>query len=399
MRSMEIDRRRFMALAAACGASAVLPSAWAGAADGPGRAHPDEPFGDAQTGAGSRQSSQLAGESLYLAARKQADRYEAALFDETGRTRRLVPMPARGHSFAIDPPRGRAVVFGRQPGFFAIAFHLQGKSPPQSLPLAPGRHFFGHGIYSPDGKLLCATENDYEAGQGVLGLYDASEGGAYRRIGEFQTRGIGPHEVVLMPDGRTLCVANGGILTHPDYGKLALNAHDMAPSIAYIDMYSGELLEQVRLPPALNRLSIRHMVLDGAGAVWFGCQHTGPAQEHPPLVGRHRRGEAMTMFGGPDNILRSMKNYVGSLACDASGTRIATSSPVGGCVVVWDAASGRCLGSTAVFDGCGVAPRNAGGFLVSSGQGQLAGVHAGQALLPLQAPEAGLAWDNHMRKV
>src|SRR3546814_6417709 len=94
-----------------------------------------------------------------------------------------------------------------------------------------------------------------------------------------------------MPDGRTLCVANGGILTHPDYGKLQLNANDMQPSLAYIDMHSGTLQEQVFLDAALNRLSIRHLLVDGGGAVWFGCQHTGPAQEHPPLVGRHRRGE------------------------------------------------------------------------------------------------------------
>jgi hypothetical protein len=336
---------------------------------------------------------------LYLAARKNAGRHEVALIDAQGRDQRVISLPGRGHSFAIDAARGRVVAFGRQPGFFAVAFDAEGKRPPLTLDAVPGRHFFGHGVFSPDGHLMVATENDYEAGQGVLGVYDASAGGNYRRAGEISTHGVGPHEVVLTPDGRTLCVANGGILTHPDYGKLQLNADDMQPSLAYIDMRSGELLEQVFLDTALNRLSIRHLVIDGAGAVWFGCQHTGPAGERPPLVGRHRRGGRPELFPGPDSALRGMKNYIGSLACDASGTRIATSSPVGGQIMVWDAASGRNLGVTQLFDGCGVAPMAEKGFIASNGRGDLARLLPEKAEATVLSSSPNLAWDNHLRKL
>src|SRR5690606_31025455 len=152
-------------------------------------------------------------------------------------------------------------------------FDLQGKEQVRPLPLADERHFFGHGVYTPSGHLLFATENDYAAGRGVLGVYDASEAGAYQRVAEFPTGGIGPHEVVLMPDGRTLCVANGGILTHPDYGKLELNLDSMRPSLSYVDARDGRLLEQVFLPEELHRLSLRHMALDASGCVWVGCQY------------------------------------------------------------------------------------------------------------------------------
>jgi len=376
MHSMEIDRRRFLAWLAAVGAGAAAsPGAWALTLD---------------DGADS---------AYYLAARKSQEGYQATVIDGQGRLRLAVPMPARGHSFAIDAARGRAVVFGRQPGFFAIAFHTGGQEPPRTIAPPDGRHFFGHGVFSPDGKLLFATENDYDAGRGVLGIYDASGAGAMRRVGEFSTGGIGPHEVVLMPDGRTLCVANGGILTHPDYGKLALNAADMEPSLAYIDMVTGDLVERHVLAPALHRLSIRHLVLDGSGAVWFGCQHTGPAQEQPPLVGRHRRGKPPELFTGPSSVLRGMKNYVGSLACDVSGTRVATSSPVGGCIVVWDAATGKCLDSISLFDGCGVAPRRQGGFVLTSGQGEVAHALPGEEQAVRQSMSSGVAWDNHLRRV
>ena len=259
-------------------------------------------------------------------------------------------MPARGHSFAIDAAGGRAVVFGRQPGFFALGFGLDGAAGPVELDLPQDRHFFGHGAFFDDGRLLAATENDFDGGRGVLGIYDASAG-AYRRVGEFDCGGIGPHEVLLLPDGKTLCVANGGILTHPDYGKLELNLDTMRPSLAYLDAASGKLLERVELDPALHRLSIRHLAVAADGAVWFGCQYMGPAGDRPALVGRHRRGQAPELFPGPGDALRQMRNYIGSVAVDAAGAVVATSSPVGGQIMYWDAASGRSLGATAVADG------------------------------------------------
>jgi hypothetical protein len=396
MRLTAIDRRRFMIWAAACGGGLAPARAIRAQSAAVFNAAPDAVLSEAQPGVFNETPGDRS-PALYLAARKNGGRHEAALIDAQGQDRRVIPLPGRGHSFAIDAGGGRVVAFGRQPGFFAIAFDVDGKRPPQRLDVAPGRHFFGHGVFSPDGRLMAATENDYEAGRGVLGLYDASEAGGYRRVGEISTYGVGPHEVVLMPDGRTLCVANGGILTHPDYGKLQLNADDMRPSLAYIDMQSGELLEQVFLDASLNRLSIRHLVIDGAGAVWFGCQHTGPASERPPLVGRHHRGGQPELFAGPFDALRGMSNYVGSLACDASGTRIATSSPVGGQIMFWDAASGRGVGVTRMFDGCGVAPLERNGFLASSGQGELARLHPGKPGRLTVASSPEFAWDNHLR--
>lgn len=378
MRSTEIDRRRFLKLLAVYGASSWVAQA---------------------AGAEVLSTSTEKAHSLYLSARKYAGRYEAVVINEQGRDRLVVPMPDRGHSFAIDAVRGRAVVFGRQPGFFAIAFDLAGKRPPQALAVAQDRHFFGHGVFSPDGKIMVATENDYEEGRGVLGVYDATEGGAYRRIGEFSTGGIGPHEVVLMPDGSTVCVANGGILTHPDYGKLELNPESMKPSLAYIDLHSGKVLEQVYLAPALHRLSIRHLVIDASGAVWFGCQYTGPAQDRPPLVGRHRKGAQPELFAGPDETLRDLKNYVGSLALSADGALIATSSPVGGKVAFWDTVTGNCVGQADIFDGCGVAPMVDKGFIVSSGQGVLVHSLPVEDHLQILASRSDLAWDNHMRRI
>lgn len=377
---MAIDRRRFLALGAALGLGHIPVAALAAEAERAAEA--------ARTG-GAR----------YLSARKRGGRDETALLDESGRDLRVVPMPARGHSFAIDAAGGRAVVFGRQPGFFALGFGLDGAAGPVELDLPQDRHFFGHGAFFDDGRLLAATENDFDGGRGVLGIYDASAGGAYRRVGEFDCGGIGPHEVLLLPDGKTLCVANGGILTHPDYGKLELNLDTMRPSLAYLDAASGKLLERVELDSALHRLSIRHLAVAADGAVWFGCQYMGPAGDRPALVGRHRRGQAPELFPGPGDALRQMRNYIGSVAVDEAGAVVATSSPVGGQIMYWDAASGRSLGATAVADGCGVAPASAGGFLVSSGLGAMLRADAGGQERPVLPASSDLSWDNHFRRV
>jgi len=384
MRSTEIDRRRFLAWMLAVGTTPV----WAGEAGADGQ-------------------------PLYLAARRRDQRYEAALLQADGSDKHVLTLPERGHSFAVDSKRGRAVAFGRQPGFFACAFDLNDGGPIFELPLPDDRHFFGHGVFSADGTRLFATENDFEAGRGVLGVYEVAASGQYRRIDEFDTGGVGPHEVILLSDGLTLCVANGGILTHPDYGKLELNRDTMQSSLAYIDSRDGRLVEQVFVPQTWNQLSMRHLTMDAAGCVWSGCQYIGPTQQQPPLLVRHQRGQTLQWLSGPPEVLRGMRNYVGSVATDISGTTIATSSPVGNCIVFWDASTGDCLGKINMEDGCGVAPAPATGFLLSSGLGQLAQYELDERPITqrglthrldsepkvLRADMSGLAWDNHLRRV
>lgn len=365
MRSTAIDRRAFLALAAAAG---LAPRA-----------------------------ALAAGEALFVGARLNGGAFEVAVIDGEGRDRLVLPLQARGHSFALDPVRGRAVAFARSPGRFAVAFALDGGAEPVAITATEGRHFFGHGIFTPDGRLMIATENDYEAGLGVAGVYDAT--GGFRRIGEFPTGGVGPHEAVLMGDGRTLCVANGGIRTHPDFERVKLNLSTMEPSLAYVDIATGAVVEKAGLAKELHRLSIRHMALDAAGDVWFGCQYEGDPSDRPPLVGRHRRGREIELFAGPADLLRSLDNYVGSVAMDASGTVLATSSPHGGVVAFWDTATGRSLGSRMLADGCGVAPAGPARHIATSGRGAI--VETGPAHgRTIVGEAAGLpAWDNHLRRI
>ena len=127
--------------------------------------------------------------------------YGAAILSEAGKILHTVDLPDRGHDITFDPVSGRSVVFARQPGTFAVVFDPAGQGEPVTIQSVAGRHFFGHGVFSPDGALLYATENDFDNAAGMVGIYDARSG--FARIGEFPTHGVGPHELLLLDDGRT----------------------------------------------------------------------------------------------------------------------------------------------------------------------------------------------------
>lgn len=316
--------------------------------------------------------------------------YGAAILTEQGKLVHSVVLPERGHDIAFDPVTRRSVIFARQPGTFAVVFDPAGKAEPLTIDSVEGRHFYGHGAFSPDGGLLYATENDFDSAAGMVGIYDARDG--FRRIGEFPTYGVGPHELILLGDGRTLAVANGGIETHPDFGRAKLNIATMKPSFVFVDRLTGDLLEKHELPSDLHQLSIRHMDIDQKGTVWFGCQHEGPASEQPLLVGRVERGKAFGLVDMPEKIVGGFRNYIGSVAANRDAGTVAVSSPQGNAYAVIDAASGKVLSVTSLTEVCGLAPDRAG-FLVSTGTGEIVAPDS----QPVSEPE--FVWDNHLLRI
>jgi uncharacterized protein len=185
-----------------------------------------------------------------------------------------------------------------------------------------------------DGRLLYSTENDYERAAGVIGVRDAT--GGYQQIGEFEAHGMEPHDIALSADGRTMVIANGGIRTHPDKGAEELNLADMRPSLVYVDVETGDLLEEHVLAPELHQLSIRHIAIASGDTVVFGCQYRGPEQDAPALVGFHRRGETPVIVEASGETQGGLRNYIGSVAADSGGSIVAASAPKGGLITYWD---------------------------------------------------------------
>lgn len=321
-----------------------------------------------------------------------AGKYGAVLMGERGDVISMIDLPDRGHDITISREAQRGVVFARQPGTFALVFDPFGNEAPQTLTSVEGRHFFGHGVFSPDGRLLYATESDFEAAQGVIGIYDATDD--YRRIGEFPTYGTGPHEMLLMPDGTTFVVANGGIETHPDYGRAELNLDTMDPSVVFIDRRDGTLIGQLRLDTGLHQLSIRHTAVDAQNRVWFGCQYKGAPSDTPQLIGYATMDGEIRLIELPPDTLRDLRNYVGSVAASADGNTIAVSSPEGDLLVAIDAENKRPVLVETLRNGCGLAADQSG-FVATSGRGEMIGIAGAER--PQQ--QFGFLFDNHMLRL
>lgn len=335
---------------------------------------------------------------IYVGACADAEgSYRVAAFDETGRLLFATPLPDRGHDAVLHPAGQDLLVFARRPGLWAALLEPGTGRIRRVIPAADGRHFYGHGAFSPDGRLLYATENRIATGDGLLGIYDATDG--YRRIGEQPSFGIGPHDLAFLPGSDRLVVANGGIRTHPDTGREILNPDDMEPSLAVLRPATGELLAKIDFGPALRSLSLRHLAVAPDGTTAFGCQSQGDPFDLPPLVGLLAPDGTARFLEIPDTELGALANYVGSVALDRAGGIVAATSPHGGTVAYWERGSGRYLGRRAMSDVCGVAPAAADGvFMLSSG-------NSGVELSPVRTPElrplAASAlgewiWDNHL---
>lgn len=319
---------------------------------------------------GQVQADEILSEPVFAAARREASgAYSAAIFTPKRDLRRVM-LPSRGHDLAVRPGAQEVVIFARRPGRFAISFSPSQAEPVQVFYPPHDRHFYGHGVFSADGQLLYTSENDFENGRGSIGIFHRKAG--YQRIGAFPSYGIGPHDLALLSDKRTLVVANGGLETHPASGRQILNLAEMKPSLCYIDVVTGDLLEKVELPAALHQLSIRHLAVGASDRVVFGCQFKGAKSERPPLMAFHDRGAEITVMNGPDHLLNRLDNYIGSVTVDKAGEFVAASAPRGNLITYWRVADGDFLGERVLEDGCGVADTETPHqFLLTSGRGAI----------------------------
>lgn len=320
-------------------------------------------------------------------ARTPSGAFAAVILSGAGEIISTRLLPGRGHAAAISPDRTRAVVFGRRPSEFMAAFELETFELTALIKSQPSRRYYGHGCYAADGRLLFASENAFEAADGVIGVYDATD--RYRRIDEFPSGGVGPHQMILLGDGRTFAVANGGIETSPDFPRAKLNLTTMVSNLAYLDANTGKLLERVATPDNFHQLSLRHLAETADGAVWIGGQYEGPASDEAPLIAIHRRGQPSLAFAGPQAANHALDNYIGSLVRNEDGSRVALTSPRGGIMQVWRTADQSLLNDSKIADVCGVTPAGAD-FLATDGSGRL------WLQSRLVSSLDGWSWDNHI---
>ncbi|UIK07587.1 DUF1513 domain-containing protein [Neorhizobium galegae] len=310
--------------------------------------------------------------------------FGVATVSERGEIIDRVALPARAHGMAYSAATGRTVAFARRPGTFAMVFDPSRQAEPVMVTSPEGRHFYGHGHFSPDGTRLYASENDFDGNRGMIGVYDARD--RFRRIGEFDAHGIGTHDMTVSDDGKLLVIANGGIETNPDFGRTKLNVDRMEPSLVLLDAKTGALIQRHRLPASLKQLSTRHLDLAENDRIWFACQWEGARNALPPLAGWFSRGEDLSFVSLPEETTLRLGNYVGAIAVNRRDGVVGLTSPVGGAAVTLDAKTGAVVKEEAIRDAAGVAPA-AHGIAVSSYDGKF------------NETRSQVAWDQHIARL
>lgn len=338
-----------------------------------------------------------AGGRYLSAAATLANHFAVVAVDEDGEIAFDLDLADRGHGLAVRPGSGEALCLARRPGRFALVIDTLAGAVVTEIPSAASRHFSGHGLFVAGGDLLLAAENDELRHEGVIGVYDARDN--YKRLGEFPTFGIGPHDLALLPDGQTLVVANGGIdKRHDDTGGRELA--NIRSDLVYLDWQAQRLVERVILEPRYTRLSIRHLALTEAGDVAAALQDSADVPDLDfPLGFLHRAGSAPRWLAAPAGGWASLRGYCGAAAVDRGAGLVAMSSPRGNCVGLWDE-SGAALDSLAVHDGCGLsATATAGEILISSGSGELFSATRDAREPALRGANGAFRFDNHMVRI
>jgi hypothetical protein len=316
-----------------------------------------------------------------------------AAFDLNGQLINKVKLPARGHdAIAINNKPGHALVFARRPGTFILEVNFNNGSIVKKISANSNSHFYGHGVLSTKHNILLTTENDFSRGQGLIVVRDASD---YQVLDQFSSGGVGPHQVKIKPDNKSIVIANGGIQTHPNQPRKKLNIDTMAPNLAYLNINSGKIEDTFSLDN--HKLSIRHLAISKQGKVVAGLQYQGSKTDLVPLAISHHGEESLTYLTADDHTWRRMNQYTASVCIDDSQEIAAISCPRADLITYWSLKNNEYLYSEKFADGAGLTHIDK--IYATSGKGRV----MVSKLIPdeneqrFNFPE--LRWDNHLTHI
>jgi uncharacterized protein len=213
-----------------------------------------------------------------------------------------VDLPGRPHGLLQMSPQDLLIV-ARRPGDWLMRWWpREGR---RSLHwLDDDRRLCGHALLDPAGRLL-TTEMDLEHERGLVVVREA---GTLRPQAEWLTQGVDPHDM-LLEDAFTMLVANGGVPTRPETGRVKLEMAGMDASLVRLSLADGRLAGQWRLTD--RRLSVRHLARHHSGAVGVALQ-----AEHDATIDR-AAAPVLALFDGhrlePAHESRHLAGYAGDI--------------------------------------------------------------------------------------
>jgi hypothetical protein len=174
---------------------------------------------------------------------------------------RELAVPTRAHGLMVEAG-GSVLATARRPGDWLLRW-LPASGHTQWHWIEDDRRLNGHAATSPDRHTIWTTETDLANAEGRLAVRDAN---TLEKRDEWATHGMDPHEFLVLPQpvgdvpAGSLIVANGGIPTLPETGRIKRALDRMDASLVALHPRDGTRLGQWRLSDPY--LSIRHLAWD-----------------------------------------------------------------------------------------------------------------------------------------
>lgn len=169
-----------------------------------------------------------------------------------GEDRRAL-MPIRGHDIEVAPD-GNTAIYTAMNHLSLLRFEVESLDLTHSAgPHARGYIFGGHTVYSADGATLFVAERSgvttsYAGNlKPYLGRISIRDAATLKVLDSYPAHGVGPHEIVLIDDGRHLAIANYGRVPWPAGQKWPAPGipYGVEPSLTVIDTADGRLVHKV----------------------------------------------------------------------------------------------------------------------------------------------------------
>jgi hypothetical protein len=297
-----------------------------------------------------------------------------------------VEVPTRAHGLLLEPG-GTLLTVARRPGDWLLRWDREGHAIAWHW-VEPHRAFAGHVLASADGRTLFTTEMDLDSGAGLIGMRDAA---TLEKRAEWPTHGIDPHQLLWdASHAGSLIVANGGVPTQPETGRVKRNLDRMDSSIVRLDATTGELLAQWRLDD--HRLSLRHLAWNNASVnnpvlgIALQAEHDTPEEKAGAPVLALFDGHTLRTASAP----QSLAGYGGDIA--ALGTLIAVSCPRVQGVALFTM-DGAWQGIVPLSEACALASSSR--QILAGGSLHVLGLHPADATLATEMGVPPIRLDNH----
>lgn len=227
------------------------------------------------------------------------------------------------HGFAPHPKRAREAALFEKRGPGACYVDLVEGRVIQTIAPLDNHAFYGHGTFTRGGDVVLAVETNLATRAGVISVRD---GESFAPLDRFPTYGVRPHDCVLVDEGRTLAITNGG-------GDI--DADGDVPCVTFVDIASRKLLE--RFDVESPRINTGHIAFAGRRefAVVSAPRDGLPEDTTPGGLSLRVGNGALAQVKQPEDVMARMLGETLSVCVDKQRGIVAATSPRGGLLGFW----------------------------------------------------------------